>query len=440
MIRQQATEMGSASPAVERIVGRSAESQARARLVRRWSLPAIGALAIALRLAYVLAAGKESLSWGDEFAYDALARSLAAGHGFVSAGGAPTLFRAPLYPLLLAGVYAAFGHSTLAAVIVQAVIGGLAAPLLVLLGRQLTRSDGMANLAGLMFACHPLLIFATGLLYSETVYLTILLIFTLMCLRMAKGRGSVGWALGCGAILGLSALLRPNMLLFPVALFAWLWISLRRLDRAFLLSAALVLAMAAVILPWTWRNYRVSGAFVPVSANSGLNLWQGNHPEADGAAYPFDQVDPLPGTSEVERDAVYRSWALEEIRSDPGRILALIPRKVVKFFAPLETSNRGRVMLSLGPVVTAAWTAFLLIACLGFLLTVRRSSDWILVALLILYPLAVAMIFYGATRYGMVVYPYLFLLASVPLWQVAARLMTRWHGNGEPESFREMPS
>jgi 4-amino-4-deoxy-L-arabinose transferase-like glycosyltransferase len=440
MTEQQGAGSLAARQGAGRFMEGGAESQARAALVRRWSLPAIGALAIALRLGYVLAAGKESLSWGDEFAYDALASRLAAGHGFVSAGGAPTLFRAPLYPLLLAGVYAVFGHSTLAAVLVQAVLGGLTAPLLVLLGRQLAGSDGMANLAGLMFACHPLLIFAAGLLYSETVYLFILVILTLLCLRMVKGRGSVGWALGCGALLGLSALMKPNMLLLPVALFAWLWVSLRRLDRALLLSASLILAMAAVILPWMWRNYRVSGAFVPVAANSGLNLWQGNHPEADGAAYPVNQVDPLPGYSEVDRDAVYRSWALEEIRSDPARILALIPRKMAKFFAPLETSNRGRLMLSLGPVVTAVWVAFLLIACLGFLMAVRRSGDWFLVVLLVLYPLAVAMVFYGATRYGMVVYPYLFLLASVPLWQFATRLMARWHGNGEPEDFGTMPS
>jgi 4-amino-4-deoxy-L-arabinose transferase-like glycosyltransferase len=379
-------------------------------------------LALGLRLVYVLVIGKESLSWGDEFSYDSLASRLATGQGFVLAGGNPTLLRAPLYPMLLAGAYVLFGHNYMVVVLLQAVIGGLTAPLLVILGRQLVKSEGMAIVAGFMFACHPLLIFAAGLLYSETVYLFILMIFTLMCLRMVRGGGHMGWALSCGVILGLSVLMKPNMLLFPLALFTWLWYSLKRLDRACLLSAGVVLAMTVVILPWTWRNYTVSGAIVLVSANGGLNLWQGNHPEATGAAYPLDQVDPLPGCSEVERDAVYRSWALDAIRSDPGRILALLPRKAVKFFAPLETSNRGRVFLTLAPVITAGWVTFLLISFVGLLMTVGRSTDWDLVYLLILYPLLVVLVFYGATRYGMVVYPYLFLLASVPLGKIVKRL------------------
>jgi hypothetical protein len=215
--------------------------------------------------------------------------------------------------------------------------------------------------------------------------------------------------------------MKPNLLLFSLILVFWLWFALRDFRRALLLGGLVALAMVGVVLPWTLRNYRVSGAIVPVSANLGLNLWQGNHPEADGAAYPLNQVDPLEGYSEVERDQIYQQWALQQIQSDPGRFLALIPRKIGKFFAPLETSNRGRIPLRLGFVVDWGWVAFLGIAAWGFLRTLSRSREWVLIYLLILYPVGLAAGFYGATRYGMVVYPYLFLLVADPLvW------MARW--------------
>jgi 4-amino-4-deoxy-L-arabinose transferase-like glycosyltransferase len=390
-------------------------------LMRWWWLwlPALG---IGLRLAYVLLTGKSELAWGDEVTYDLLAQNVAAGRGYCFVPGQPSLMRAPLYPLILAGLYALFGHHYAVALGVQVLIGGLSAAALVVVGRQLSGTLAASILAGCLFACHPLLIFAAGLLYSETIYLFLLLLFTYSCLKMAEGQGKKGWAVVAGLLLGASVLMKPNLLLFPLAVGLWLWIALRSFRRALWLGALVALATLIVVLPWTWRNYRVSGALVPVSANSGLNLWQGNHPEADGAAYPLAQVDPLPGYSEVEKDGIYRQWAVEEIRAHPGRVLARIPRKLAKFFAPLETSNRGRIPVRLGFLVDWGWAAFLGLALWGAVRAARHFRTWLLIYLLILYPVGLTMVFYGGTRYGMVVYPYLFLLAAEPLVWLAGRL------------------
>jgi 4-amino-4-deoxy-L-arabinose transferase-like glycosyltransferase len=381
-------------------------------------------LGIGLRLVYVILAGKSELSWGDEVTYDLLAQNVAAGYGYCFVPGHPSLLRAPLYPLIMAGLYALFGHHYAVMLGVQVLIGGLSASVLVILGRRLLRNSASPLVAACMFACHPLLIFATGLLYSETIYLFLLLLFTYSGLRMVERKGQKGWAIIAGALLGITVLMKPNLMLFPLALGFWFWFALRDLRRALLLVGLVALAVAVTILPWVWRNYQISGAFVPVSANSGLNLWQGNHPEANGAAYPLDKVDPLYEHSEVERDRIYRQWALQQIRSEPGRILALIPHKLGKFFAPLETSNRGRIPMRLGFLVDWGWAAFLGLAVWGGLRTARHSRKWGLIYLLILYPVGLTMAFYGGTRYGMVVYPYLFLLAADPLVWMASRLTT----------------
>lgn len=392
-------------------------------LLGRWWWLWIPGLGIGLRLVYVLLAGKSDLSWGDEVTYDLLAQNLLAGHGYCFVPGHPSLLRAPLYPLFLAGVYALFGHQYAVVLGVQALIGGLSTLMVVMLGRCLFDEVSPPVVAGCLFACHPLLVFATGLLYSETLYLFLLLLFTYSCLKMVKGPRRKRWAVAAGVLLGTSVLMKPNLLLLPLALLFYIWFVLRDFRRAMVLGGLVVLAMAVVVLPWTLRNYRVSGALIPVSANAGLNLWQGSHPEANGAAYPLNQVNPLEGHSEVERDQIYRQWALEQIRSDPKRFLALIPRKIAKFFAPLQTSNRGQIPLRIGFLVNWGWAAFLGIAAWGLLRTmVDRPREWVLVYLLILYPVGLTAVFYGATRYGMVVYPYLFLLAADPLVWVASRL------------------
>ena len=70
-----------------------------------------------------------------------------------------------------------------------------------------------------------------------------------------------------------------------------------------------------------------------------------------------------------------------------------------------------------------AWGIFLGVALWGAFRTVRRSREWGLVYLLILYPAGLAAVFYGGTRYGSVTYPYLSLLAADPIVWLVERAM-----------------
>ena len=44
----------------------------------------------------------------------------------------------------------------------------------------------------------------------------------------------------------------------------------------------LILSAAAVISPWTLRNYRVHGEWILISSNGGINFWIGNNEQATG--------------------------------------------------------------------------------------------------------------------------------------------------------------
>jgi hypothetical protein len=99
---------------------------------------------------------------------------------------------------------------------------------------------------------------------------------------------------------------------------------------------ALSLAAVAVVIPITIRNYVVFGAFVPVSINGGLTLWQGVA-DAGGRELGAKRHDTLVAEEEAIRygNPCYRDWwaepdgilrdndryrrALEVIRANPGR-------------------------------------------------------------------------------------------------------------------------
>ena len=116
----------------------------------RWAL-GLAALALALRLGFVLAfgrtvvydAGPSTFAFNDTFFYSWTGSAITMGDGF-SFLGHPTAHWPPGYSFLLAGVYWVFGADTFNALVANAVIGALTVPLVLFIGcRALGRSAGI---------------------------------------------------------------------------------------------------------------------------------------------------------------------------------------------------------------------------------------------------------------------------------------------------------
>ena len=167
-----------------------------------------------------------------------------------------------------------------------------------------------------------------------------------------------GWpGFGAGILMGLYALVRPNALvLAPFIMFWGLWVARRRKRvRGFAKGAVVfALATAAVLAPAAIRNHRVSGEWVLVSANGGVNLYCGNNPNADGynPGAPeigfwesFDYARLLktlpsrPGMTYTEADREFSRRAWVYIRTHPGRTVQLLWRKTLLFWGPREVGN-----------------------------------------------------------------------------------------------------
>lgn len=124
----------------------------------------------------------------------------------------------------------------------------------------------------------------------------------------------------------------PYMLLAPFALLLGRPDQPRQRRRMILVMIA---ASALALAPWTYRNYRVTQRFLPVTTLSGFNFWYGNSPDAYTMA---DQADWLKQCGEkvvvntvdsaaVDRDRAWMKKGMALVKENPVRTLGLFARK-----------------------------------------------------------------------------------------------------------------
>src|SRR5262249_10300261 len=83
----------------------------------------------------------------DDVEFNTLAQNLARGEGFTNANGNATSFRAPGWPIFVAGLYAAFGERSWVVYLSSCVLGGVSCVLAYLIARRLM-NERLARIAG----------------------------------------------------------------------------------------------------------------------------------------------------------------------------------------------------------------------------------------------------------------------------------------------------
>lgn len=306
--------------------GRGSAPRRRRRLDAvdgRW-IAGLFALALTLRLAWVLGVDREGLPFNDTLFYHEAATGLAAGDGY-SWLDEPTARWPPVFPALLAAVYRVFGADPQAGELLNAAVGAAAVPLVYVCGlRLLGRREAIVAAAGM--AVLPGQVFMADVLLAGVLYTTLLVGVLALCLWLPRERW---WAaVAVGLAIGVAAETRgEGLMLLVLPLAAW-W-------RPPLRQVALVLAGVAIVVgAWTARNAIVMDAFVPVSTNGSQTLWAGHNPTAHGGpTYPesaFDAQAPgfSPREQELEDSRRLRREAIEWMVDNPAAELSLVPRKL----------------------------------------------------------------------------------------------------------------
>jgi hypothetical protein len=159
---------------------------------------------------------------------------------------------------------------------------------------------------------------------------------------------------------------------------AWLAPVRRSLPRLLLPGIVMIACTAAVLAPWTIRNYRLYGGFIPSDTTGAVNLLDNNAPKGFSA---FDSIRAASDNPvERQRYATRQAWAF--IGADPGGFvkkvayaswLAWSPetfRRTWNFWAALLERTRPAALFA--QLTVLYWPAIAL-AVLGLLFAPRRA-------------------------------------------------------------------
>lgn len=192
------------------------------------------------------------------------------------------------YPYFLACFFSV-GASPTYVIVFQAVLGAATAMLVGIVARDLFGEERIGLWAAGLSAFYAPAIFYDGLLLvpSLSAFFTALLAWSLA--RALRLRSLPMCALA-GLAIGSSALLRASqLLLLPFALATITHLRVAPARARWPLLATLFLSTAVCVAPVVVRQRIDSHHWIPLTANSGMNFWVGNHPGAAGgyADVPF---------------------------------------------------------------------------------------------------------------------------------------------------------
>ncbi|HEV2303981.1 MAG TPA: glycosyltransferase family 39 protein [Candidatus Acidoferrales bacterium] len=217
-----------------------------------------------------------------------IARSVAQGQGYSSpyfANTGPTAWLAPVFPLVLAGVFKTFGvytkASALAILSLDCLLSALTCiPVFLIARRTFDAPSGerAALWAGWIWAFFPYSInFATSFIWDTTLSTLLMALLFLLALKL-ENAPQWKWWFGFGALAGVAALSDPVIL--SVAPFLTLWLLYRywrRGQRWFAPGAMALLGVIIVLSPWFVRNYRTFHKFIPLRTDLGVEFYCGNN-------------------------------------------------------------------------------------------------------------------------------------------------------------------
>jgi 4-amino-4-deoxy-L-arabinose transferase-like glycosyltransferase len=313
--------------------------------------------------------------YDDPYSFSLLGQRIAEGHGLAQLANAelPSMRRAPLYPGMIGAIYLLVGgpHTILVRLLQCFVAGGTAVLAFMIGERVFSRHVGV--LAGILCAFHPMVV-----RYVPDIQVECLLTFftTLMvwCGIAFLEDPSIKAGARLGAVGALGALIKGVLVVCPpIFAVCWLVRQLRRRQPLRLGAvAAIAAAMCVVILPWTARNYHVTGGhFVLISTNAGGEFLRGyvfaqpkyfllqKLPYTDGENEAnqmetdlFKSQGLVWERDETETESVVSKAAKEKLHAEPVAFVRKFAIGVFTFW--YELTNRANSLL-IGGAAFVSW-------------------------------------------------------------------------------------
>jgi 4-amino-4-deoxy-L-arabinose transferase-like glycosyltransferase len=322
------------------------------------------------------AIGSVSDSGSDPYEFGLIGRSIADGHAFEGFGSLLGR-KGPLYPIVLGGVYFLFGVSDRIALLLNCAFFVATAVLAFDLGQRLFNRR-TAMIAGLLCAFHPLLLRYVPSLHLET-FLTFLVTLMVWCtVRFYFNRSVLNGVL-VGVTAGLATLTKAVMLSYPIVFIVAVLLanrSARRRGEATVTPwramAVMLLALCAIVAPWTIRNYGTTGHFVPVTSGTSdaflrgmifsrtefITLREPPYTVAEIESNEYFQrlareAGTVWGRDDYETDQILNAEAKRVIRQEPMQVARKTVIGLFTFWYQLTSLKNSLLVLA---CAIAAWT------------------------------------------------------------------------------------
>ncbi len=366
----------------------------------------------------------------DPYYFAAMGKSLAHGEGF-DKYGLLIKRRAPFYPFFISLIYRVFGDHAIFLQFAQSLLFAGTCLITYHLGCSLfNRRTGWY--AGLLCALNPVLLRYVPDFHLEILFTFLVSLMLLMTVRFYR-LASMSNAVKLGVVTGLAALTKAVIVLYPI-IFLIYWLIRSRSNKINDQSQAgsnmtpalvILVSMGLTILPWSFRNYRVTGGHL-VLISSGfsdaflrgyvfskpeyatLKLPPYTYAENESNAY-FRKLCMDQGTywekNDLETDKILNQEAKRRLFSNPVEFIRKFITGLFTFWYEMTSKINS---LFAGLVALGLWV----FALMGIQRAKTESKEyWLLLApILYLNILLAALLALG--RYSVPILPALMVLAA----------------------------
>jgi len=214
----------------------------------------------------------------DQIYYDTTAQNIVNGKGFTYNGLPSTYTPGPTFAL--ATIYQVFGISYAYARIGWSLLGALTVILVYFIGNHI-QGEMFGLLASLALALHPIHSYYSSHFLSEVPFSLFISVAILSAILLQKHE-QIRYAILLGVAAALGAYMKPAAILYlPLYVtLCFIYLFPLTVKRCAHVIIPPILAFIVCILPWTIRNYSVTGHIIPLTTHGGTTFLDGNNETA----------------------------------------------------------------------------------------------------------------------------------------------------------------
>jgi hypothetical protein len=363
-----------------------------------------------------------------------VAWSIAMGKGFSGLWyglDGPTAWISPVYPYLLAAVYK-LAHmdnyaARVGAQIMNCAFASLTCWPIYAVGRKIF-SVRTGLLAAWAWVVLPTAIqIPMEWIWDQSLDALLVALLLWATLELRENSSTANWS-AYGLSWAFAVLTNPGLGVMLPFFVGWLVVQRKRseLESGHLVERTALFFILAMV-PWTLRNYKEMGAFIPVKSNFGLELWLGNNPAVKHVwspeLHPWASPEgllPLLENGEIRYNKMKQAEAMAFIGAHPGTFLRLTSERILDTWTSWYEAD-GEVWLKalgLSRAFVIFYAGFSLLAFVGLFLAMRShiAGSALLLYSLALFPL-VYYITHSNAHYRHAIDPALTILSAYALSQ-----------------------